>query len=273
LAWYIAASAWLSSAATDEDGPATHHPGANAYPLLPVGESHRLGKGSHYVRNDQVQLGIVRNVLAKDDELVASHSRHRVRGAHRLPEPRRHRPQQLVAHVVARTVVQRLEMVEVEEHDADTFSFTPAPFQGVAHPVFQEGPVGQAGQVVVHRLVSKRPLGSLVLGDVTDHLGNRGDLPHAVAQRREADRDLDARAVLADPDRLDPGEDFASPYPLQKLRRLGAAVRRYEDVQVRADGLLLAPAEEILGSNVPDLDHASRPGGQDRLVAFLRDRG
>ena len=155
------------------------------------------------------------------------------------------RPQQPVPHIVASRIVHGLEMVEVEEHDADALALSPAPFQSVGHPVFEQAPVGQARQVVVHGLVGKRPLRSLLLGDVADDLGNAGHAAPTVTQGGQADRDLDPGPVLAHPYRLDAPDDLACPGPGQELRRLQLSIRWDEHGQRSAQRLFFFPPEQL----------------------------
>ena len=58
-----------------------------------------------------------RRVLDQDRELVAAHPRERVAGAQRTAQPLATRDQELVALAVAEAVVDRLEVVEVDEQD------------------------------------------------------------------------------------------------------------------------------------------------------------
>ncbi len=222
--------------------------------------------------DDDVELSIVGDVLDQDDELVAAHPGHRVDRADRLAQARRHRPEQLVANVVAGGVVHGLEMVEVEEHDADVLAFPPATFEGVSHAVLQQAPVGQPRQVVVHRLEGQSPLGRLLLGYVPDDLGHAGHMAGPVPERGQADRNLHPGTVLADPHRLDPADDLAVPCPRQQRGRLDLPVRRDQYRYRGAERLFFLPPEQLSGGVVPDLDDVARPDADDGLVAFLGDR-
>ncbi len=57
------------------------------------------------------------NPFQQGRELVASQSRHGVRGAHALREAPSHRGQQSVAGGMAQPIVHRLEAIEVHEED------------------------------------------------------------------------------------------------------------------------------------------------------------
>ena len=71
-------------------------------------------------------------LLAQHDELVATEPDRRVAVAHRGREPGRHLPQDLVAGVVTEHVVEALEMVEVDEDEADIGAFAAAARQAHA---------------------------------------------------------------------------------------------------------------------------------------------
>ncbi len=174
---------------------------------------------------------------------------------------------------MASGVIDGFEMVEVEEHHADVLALPAAPFQRVSHPVLEQAPVGQAGQVVVHGLVSEGPFGCLLLGYVADDLRNAGHAAPSVAEGGQADRDLDSRAVLADAHRFHSPDDFARPGPGQQLSCLALAVMGDEHGQRSAKGLFFVPAKQLFRSVVPNLDDLVGAGADDGLVTLLGDRG
>ena len=63
-------------------------------------------------------MGFVPQVFHHDDEFVATQSRNRIAKPHIVLDPPRHFHQQLVADIVAARVVERFEVVEVEEQHA-----------------------------------------------------------------------------------------------------------------------------------------------------------
>ena len=85
--------------------------------------------------------------------------------------------QEEVAGVVAERVVDHLEAVEVGEHHDDRRGDPARASQRVIEPVAQERAVGEAGEVVVERLVLERLLEPDPLGDVAD---DRDVLPRLV---------------------------------------------------------------------------------------------
>ena len=78
--------------------------------------------------------------------------------------------QQIVAGVVADAVVDQLEVVEVEEEDADRRARGDAAAQRVAQRVDEAGPVGQAGQRVVQDPVAQSLVGAVALQGVGQHV-------------------------------------------------------------------------------------------------------
>ena len=71
--------------------------------------------------------------------------------------------QDAVAHVVAEGVVDRLESVEVAEAQGHRPARPGRRGQGVLHPVVEERPVGQAGELVVEGQVAEVGLEGVTL--------------------------------------------------------------------------------------------------------------
>ena len=64
-------------------------------------------------------------------------------------QPLGHRHQQLIANVMAKGIVDRLESVEIDKQHRK-FGFSPRGFlHGLAETIFQQQTVGQLGQVVM----------------------------------------------------------------------------------------------------------------------------
>ena len=120
-----------------------------------------------------------RLALHDDDELVATEPGEHVAFAQHRAQPLGHDLQQLVADLVPEAVVDRLELVEVDEQHGDVVDL------GVAEPVVQQvhqiRPVRQPGQLVVARRVAQLLGGAALLGDVLD-VGDRQH--HAVVLGR-----------------------------------------------------------------------------------------
>ena len=109
--------------------------------------------------------------------------------------------QHLVAHGVAVGVVDGLEVVEVDEQHRGLVAVGPRPLDGHPEVLLQEGPVRQAGQVVVGGLVGQLPLPHLHAGldllgggDVEDLRHEVRDLPVVVAHGRDPQVDPDLPA-------------------------------------------------------------------------------
>ena len=91
-------------------------------------------------------LGGVRH---QHGELVAAEARDGVDVPDHAEDPARDLDQDPVAGAVPETVVDRLELVEVEQQDARRPLAALRPGGGLADPVAEQGAVGQAGQRVV----------------------------------------------------------------------------------------------------------------------------
>ncbi len=113
--------------------------------------------------------GIVRvlGLLEQDGELVPAEPGRGVTCPQRAHQAPGHGDQQLVTGGVPQTVVDQLEVVEVEEQDGQRRQGPSGAGQGVLQPVPEQGPVGQTAQGVVEGLVLQLLLESLALGDIT----------------------------------------------------------------------------------------------------------
>ena len=96
-----------------------------------------------------------RRAVDQDDELVASHPADGVGIAKCALQAVRDRHQQQVTHVVAEAVVHVLELVEIDVQGRSSGALPPAAGQELLHAVHDQGPVRQAGQRVVHRLMTQ----------------------------------------------------------------------------------------------------------------------
>src|SRR6266511_1594003 len=83
---------------------------------------------------------------------------------HTAGQPLRDVAEELVSGVVAEAVVDHLEVVQIDEEQADSLPSLP---ERVLQPVLEQGPVRQAGQRVVERLLGQPLLVQRPLGDVT----------------------------------------------------------------------------------------------------------
>ena len=132
---------------------------------LAVAEDERLGQ--HLEDPPRGLVGFDRLGLLDDDrELVAAQARDGVAGAGRRAQPFRDGDEQPVALGVAETVVDGLEVVEVEVQHGGRPPAADGSGQGVTEAVEEERAVRQTGQHVVERLVAELLLEGLSLGDV-----------------------------------------------------------------------------------------------------------
>ena len=137
-----------------------------------VGAAHRvgLGEGGGDAIGDRDRLVLVGEAVDEDAELVAAEAGDDVAGPQVGAQPRRDRPQQLVAGVVADAVVDQLEVVEVEEEDPDRRARDGAARERVAERVDEAEPVGQAGERVVQDAVAQGLVGAVALDRVGEHV-------------------------------------------------------------------------------------------------------
>ena len=160
LARYMAASASRMSASgsvacSARDGDAD----ARGHHDLGVAQEERRPQGLEQALGHLHRTGLVLDLLAQDDELVAAEAAHRVVAPHRLAEPVRHLLEQAVAGGVAEAVVDHLELVEVDEQHGRPRVVAGRAGQRLLDAVEQEGAVRQPGEAVVHRLVLEAGLG------------------------------------------------------------------------------------------------------------------
>ena len=102
--------------------------------------------------------------------------------------------------MVAQRIVDFLEAVEIEKQHGKRFFLAPGEVQFMFEAIVEQGPVGQARQGVVHRLVLKLLLIGLALGDVA----HDADIHLFVIELHFADRQLKRKvsAILAPPAEL-----------------------------------------------------------------------
>src|SRR5579864_3358649 len=105
-------------------------------------------------------------LLEQDRELVATEAGRRVGGTNARGQPLGHLQKNLVPGRMSEAVVDRLEIVQVEEDDRDTGVLTPRPDKGMADPLVEQRAVGQVGHRVVERLALQLFLELLTLADV-----------------------------------------------------------------------------------------------------------
>ncbi len=106
-------------------------------------------------------------MLDEDGKLVAAKSGDGVRGTSAGKEPLGRGDQQPVAFGVTETVVDPLEVVEVEEEHRDRPPLALGESQRVAHAVAEERAIRQTGERIVKGLMRELLFQALPLADVT----------------------------------------------------------------------------------------------------------
>ena len=149
-----------------------------------------------------------------DHELVAGQAPDRAERLHQVADPRRDRPQDPVAGLVAVGVVDRLEPVEIDEQDGDGPAFGQAVVEHLEHP----GPVGQSGQAVVGGGVGQAVHPGPPLGDVGDRAddGRRATVGPAV-QGLAAHRQPAPALIPVDADDLVAGRGAGRQCPADRI--------------------------------------------------------
>ena len=102
---------------------------------------------------DRDRVAHVGDVLQQHGELVAAEARDRVLGPHARLHALSDGDQQPVAGVVTEAVVDRLELVQVEEQDGDRGPAAVGPLECVVEAVREQRAVGKLGERVVEGLV------------------------------------------------------------------------------------------------------------------------
>jgi hypothetical protein len=159
-------------------------------PHRPAHRAHQaLGEGRHVLRRPRR--------LDEHGELVAAEPRHRVAPARGALQAAGDLRQQAVAGAVAQRVVDRLEVVEVEQEHRDAVAVGRRGVRAAAglgagervgEAVAEEGAVGQAGERVVEGLVRELRLAAAQVGDGARQPGERAaqrahELPQLVGGR------------------------------------------------------------------------------------------
>ena len=127
-------------------------------------------------------------VLQQERKLVAAEAGRRVRRPQALLQAERDLDEQLVAGRVAEAVVDRLEVVEVEEQQGDVVAAAARPLERVLDAVQEQRPVRQPGERVVECLVRELVLEHAPLGHV---VRREHDAAHRLVVQEVAEDALD----------------------------------------------------------------------------------
>jgi hypothetical protein len=151
-------------------------------------ELDRLDQAGPQPLREQHRIGFV-DGFAQHRELVPAQTSHRVPRADGLLEAVADLHQQEVAGVMPQGVVDRLELVQVEEdHRHRALGRAVLPGQSHVQAVAEQGTVRQVGEDVVQGAPTQLLLGSALLGDVRDHYQRRHLAGLRQRQRCRGDR-------------------------------------------------------------------------------------
>jgi len=124
-------------------------------------------------------------VLEHDDELVATQTGDGIALANTVAQPPGNLLQEEIPLFVAERVVERLEVVEVDEQQGALPTAAGTGRHGNAQAVVQQAPVRKAGQRIVEGQLLDLLLRRLAQRDVREHRNVVGDPALAVAHRRD----------------------------------------------------------------------------------------
>ena len=187
------------------------HPDAGRDPMLRAAELEALVQGLQDLVADRLRKAarlalIAAQVLQHDDELIAAQPGHGVVPTHAVPEDGRHLLEQAIALGMAHGVVDRLEVVEIDEQQGALAAVTRARLERELEPLHQQAAVGQTGQRVEVGEPSDLGLGRLARRDVACRTEQHRLAIHL--ERKRADLYRQHAAVLAPISRFE-GVDLA----------------------------------------------------------------
>ena len=165
-------------------------PDAGPHPQLPAGDHEGLVEQADDVGRQVFRVDHRPGLVEEDRELVAADPGHGVGGPEAGGQAVGHAAEQHVARGVTQGVVDRLEVVEVDEGDGQAGAVSTMATVGLAHPVGEQRPVGQPREGVVQAPVLELALELTLVGDVAELAEDQahpvgvlddrhGQLPHA----------------------------------------------------------------------------------------------
>lgn len=110
-------------------------------------------------------------------ELVTAETRQGVFSAQLTSQACGHLDQQGVANQMAQAVVDRLEMIQIDEQQRAQAALAILPVHGVLQTIEQQAAIGQAGQFVAVGQALDLALVALTFGDIGDAGANQQTLP------------------------------------------------------------------------------------------------
>ena len=211
--------------------------------------------------------------LQEQGEFVAAHARHGVVLGHAAEQARGHFLEHPVAGRVAEGVVDRLETVEVEEHQHHPRLLPFGGLQRGVQAVLEQGAVGQVGQGVIVGQAVDALLTGLALADIAEETHVTGQVAFVVEHRGNAHP---GRVMLAI-ETLEPHLAFPGAVLVQLLEHItqmgflllidGEHIGQL--VEHIAHRIAADPAERLVGLH----DITGRVGDQDRRGGMLEYRG
>ncbi len=122
--------------------------------------------------------------LHQQHELITADPRQSVLAAQVFAQAQGHVPQQQIAHVVTKGVVDRLETIQVDEHQGEAAALLLHPVHGLVDTISQQYPVGQSGEGVVQGQLGQFPVGQ---GQRLGQLGGAGFQARIENRRQQGD--------------------------------------------------------------------------------------
>ena len=111
----------------------------------------------------------VAEVLDHEHKFVTTESGHRIAFPHAGLQAACHLDQQSVAHIVTERVVERLEVVQIQEQQCTITAVAAAGGHRLLQAIEQQAPIGQVSQRIVEGKVADFFLGRLACGNVLKH--------------------------------------------------------------------------------------------------------
>ncbi len=163
----------------------------------------------HPGRHRRRTLGPLQPILHQR-ELVATQPRPGVACPGQDCDAGCHRAQESIADGMPERIIDLLEVVEIEQHDAYLLAASCGARNCLSEPVVEQGAVRQAGQRVVQGEMAHLLLGRLALGDVHGHPDRTHDGSGGIADRRGARQLIVERAVVEADAEFVVAHDFAA---------------------------------------------------------------
>ena len=140
----------------------------DADPRLAIADDERLADDGDDPLAQAADVGFALGADLDDGEFVAADAGDGVGLAQQRAQPVADLLDELVAGIVAERVVDLLEAVEIEHEQGDLLARAAVAGQRLAQAVFEQGAVGEAGELVVQRLVLGARFARLELVDEID---------------------------------------------------------------------------------------------------------